>query len=107
MKKINEFINNDENLITKFNKLNRELYYETAHLSNLQEIMSSNSYKEILSHGDTFLPFIVDLILNDNAIFAHPLIFDEIVGKISDEDSKYTKDFKDILKDWWLENKEK
>jgi len=106
--KINEFINNDE-LLNNFNKLNKELFYETAHISNIDEIKNSNSYKEILSYGIDILPIVMNEIINNNGSYTLCFIVFDIVGRgsidIPESDRGYVSKIKEHIKKWWLENK--
>jgi hypothetical protein len=106
MKKINEFINNN-NIQIEFEILDRQLYIETAHLSNLQQIMKTDPYLNMLERGNDFLPFIVERILNSKGTFAHPLLFDEIVSLDYGDEPLTTLEYNNIIKKWWLENKNK
>jgi len=102
MKNINEFINNKE---TEFDILDKKLFMETAHLSNLEMISENKYFKIILNKGDEFLPFIVEKIINDCSIFAHWILINKITGI-----ERFTKNglsFKDSVNEWWNENKYK
>jgi hypothetical protein len=103
MGKINEFINNDE-LIDKFNKLKKDLFYETSHLSDLDVIKKSKYYKEILSQGKDFLPFIIDNILKGGG-FSYRMLLTDIVGDITDVKDITSSEYKKIISNWWSENK--
>lgn len=103
MKKINEFINNNE-ILNKFNNLKNILFHETAHLSNTDDIKNSNSYKEILKNGKDFLPFIINNILEGNG-FSYRMLLTDIVGDITDTKNITSSEYKKIISNWWLENK--
>ena len=112
MKKINEFINNsDHKLVETFTKLNKELFYETAHISDIDEIKNSNSYKEILSYGSDILPIVMNEIINNNGSYTLCFIVFDIVGRrsinIPESDRGYVNKIKNHIKDWWLDNKHK
>ena len=51
--KVNEFVNNN-NLKEEFEKLDRMLFLETAHLSDLEMISNNKHYKIILEKFDFF-----------------------------------------------------
>jgi hypothetical protein len=109
MKKINEFINNDDELLEQFEILNKELFYETAHLSNMDHIKSSDSYKKILSYSFDILPIVMNEIINNNGNYTLCFIVFDIVGResinIPESDRGYVDRIKDHIKSWWLENK--
>jgi hypothetical protein len=104
---MNEFINNNG---IKFEVLDRQLYLETAHLSNLGEIMESTYFKEILDMGDDSIPFVVDKIINGGGTFAHPMLLKRITGIesfLKEGDDITTKNIKKGIGEWWIENKSK
>jgi len=109
--KVNEFVNNSDNskLIEVFTKLNKELFYETAHITDIDEIKISNSYKEILSYGIDILPIVMNEIINNNGSYTLCFIIFDIVGRrsinIPESDRGYVNKIKGHIKNWWLENK--
>jgi len=111
MNKINEFINNnDSELMKKFTKLKKELFYETAHISNIDDIKKSDSYKEILSYNFEILPIIMGEINNNGSYILCFIVFD-IIGRnsidIPESDRGYVNKIKEHIKNWWIENKHK
>lgn len=102
MQKINEFINNKD--VDYFNKLSNDLFYETAHLSNLDDIKNSTSYRKIVSGGVKFVPFVVDSILKSN-VWSYRLILSDLVGDITDLKNLNYDQYKVVIYDWWLKNK--
>jgi hypothetical protein len=109
--KINEFINNDNNLKETFDKLKLDLFYETAHLSDPYEKIKSKSYKEILSYGKDILPILMEDIKNDNYSFTLCLIATNLIDEdfISIHKTKYgeVSEIRKYLLNWWEENKHK
>ena len=106
--KINEFINND-NLKEIFDKLKLDLLHETGHLSSLQEIENSESYKKILSYGKNILPYLIEEIRKDGYCsftlcrICFILIKPNYI-EIKNENSVVTN-IKKRLIEWWDENK--
>lgn len=100
MEKVNEFINN--NLKQEFDKLDRMMFLETAHLSDFYEVLNNKHYKIILESIDDFLPFVIYKILNKEGTFAHRLLFQDV-----SKSNKSDFTFKDSVANWWEENKHK
>lgn len=96
MEKINEFINN--NIKQEFDKLDRMMFLETAHLSDLDLIKNNKHYKIILENIDNFLPFVIYKILNKEGTFAHRLLFQDV-----SKNNKNDFSFKDSVANWWEE----
>ena len=111
--KVNEFVNNNNNnnLVEVFDKLKKDLFYETSHISNIDEVKKVNSYKEILSYSFEILPIIMNEIINNNGSYTLCFIVFDIVGRnsidIPESDKGYVKKIKEHIKNWWLENKHK
>lgn len=107
MDKINEFVNSDD-LKEKFDRLKKDLFYETAHLSDMFEVKNSNKYKEILSYGEEILPII---IINNKVNYTLCFIIFDIIGRdrinIPESDKGYVNKIKDYIRNWWEENKHK
>jgi hypothetical protein len=107
--KVNEFVNNN-NLIEVFDKLKKELFYETSHISNIDEVKKVDSYKEILSYDVDILPIIMNEINNNGSYILCFMVFD-IVGRksidIPESDRGYVNKIKEHIKNWWIENKHK
>jgi hypothetical protein len=99
MKKINEFINNND-LKEKFDKLDRMIFLETAHLANFFELDDNEHYKIILENINDFLPIIVDEIINGEYRYVHKLL----ISKFFEFDKE---NFKESVSSWWEENKHK
>lgn len=99
--KVNEFINND-NLKETFDKLDRQIFLETAHLSNINEILNNKHYKLMLENIDDFLPFVVEKILNNKGIFSHRFLF-LTATKLKKGDSSFIN----LVSNWWNDNKYK
>lgn len=94
--KVNEFVNNN-NLKEEFEKLDRMLFLETAHLANFFQLDDNEHYKIMLENLNYFLPFIVDKIINDEYRYVHKLL----ISKVFD----FNKDnFIDSVSNWWEEN---
>jgi hypothetical protein len=108
--KLNEFVNNN-NLKEIFDKLKQDLYYETAHLSSLQDIDNSESFKKILSHGIDIIPHLIEEIKLGEYLCSLSLC--RICFKLIKPDRIYIpkSDSGDVRKiekrliDWWEENK--
>ena len=99
--KVNEFVNNN-NLKEEFEKLDRMVFLETAHLSDLEMISNNKHYKIILEKINDLLPFVIEKILNKEGTFAHRLLFLNVT-KVEKCDSS----FSDLVYNWWVENKHK
>jgi hypothetical protein len=99
MKKVNEFVNNN-NLKDTFGKLDRMMFLETAHMSDFYGVLNNRNYKTVLKNIDDFLPFIIEKIINNEYRFVHILLILEIVN--IDRDN-----FRDSTLSWWEENKHK
>jgi hypothetical protein len=106
MKRVNEFVNNENELEERFKILKESLYYETAHLSSHHQIRESESYKEILENGYDFLPFIVETFI-DSGGFAYPLLIKDITGieNFIKNGEMTTSNLKKSISNWWLENR--
>lgn len=95
--KVNEFVNNN-NLKEEFEKLDRMVFLETAHLANFFQLDDNEHYKIMLENLNGFLPFIVDKIINDEYRYVHKLLISKVVD--------FNKDnFIDSVSNWWEENK--
>ncbi len=107
MKKINEFINNSD-LKETFDSLNKRLYQETAHISDIDKIKKSEPYKEILSYSNNILPIVMNEIINNNGSYILCFIIFDIVGReqinIPYSDRGYVNKIKEHIKKWWLVN---
>ena len=97
MKKINEFINNN-NLKETFDELDSQIFLETAHLSNFFQLDDNKHYKIMLENLNSFLPFIVDKVINNEYRYVHKLL----ISKVFDFDKN---NFIDSVTNWWEENK--
>jgi hypothetical protein len=97
MKKINEFINNN-NLKEEFDKLDNQIFIETAHLANFFQLDDNEHYKIMVKNLNDFLPIIVDEIINGEHRFVHKLL----IGKVFDFDKN---NFRESVSNWWEENK--
>ena len=97
--KVNEFVNNNNNnLKEEFEKLDRMVFLETAHLANFFQLDDNQHYKIMLENLNDFLPFIVDKIINDEYRYVHKLLISKVVD--------FNKDnFIDSVSNWWEENK--
>ncbi len=95
--KVNEFVNNN-NLKEEFEKLDRMVFLETAHLANFFQLDDNEHYKIMLENLNGFLPFIVDKIINDEYRYVHKLLISKVVD--------FNKNnFIDSVSNWWEENK--
>ena len=108
MEKINEFVNTEK----EFETLDRCLYLETGHLSNLDDIMNTKSFSNILDKGDRILSFIINkIVIEESVIFnSYFLLFKKITGitnLLKDGDEKTTKLIRKRLSEWWEVNKDK
>lgn len=108
MKKINEFLENKN----EFDRLDTKLYFETAHLSNINDIKVTNSFIEMLNKGEKIVPFIVNKMLIDESIIfnSYLILFKEITGLyilLKQEDEKSIKLIKQRISEWWDDNKSK
>lgn len=96
---INEFVNNNNNNIEEiFDKLDKQVFLETAHLSNFFQLDDNKHYKIMLENLNIFLPFIVDRIINNNYRYVHKLLISKVYG--FDKDN-----FIGSVSSWWGENK--
>jgi hypothetical protein len=95
--KVNEFVNND--LREVLDKLDRNIFLETAHLSDYS-VLDNENYKKILDNINEFLPFIIEKIINDNYNFHHKLLIKTLFNF-----DKYN--FKESVINWWVEKKHK
>ncbi len=110
MGKINEFINNGNgDLLIEFDKLSKQLYYETSHLSAFNEIEKNENYQKILSHGDKIVPILIDKILSSICSINYYIILSEICGgiNITDGNEGNIDKMRDDYKVWWDLNKDK
>jgi hypothetical protein len=99
MKKINEFINNDD-LKETFDKLDRMIFLETAHLADFFNLDDNKHYKILAENLNDFLPIIVDDIINGEYRYVHK----SLISKVFDFDKD---NFRESVSNWWLENKHK
>jgi hypothetical protein len=97
MDKVNEFVNNDD-LKEIFDKLDRDIFIETAHLANFFQLEDNKHYKIMLENINNFLPFIVDKIINGEYRYVHKLL----ISKVFDVDKD---NFIGSVSNWWKENK--
>lgn len=97
--KVNEFVNNN-NLKETFDKLDSQIFLETAHLANFFQLDDNKHYKILLENLNDFLPFIVDKIINGECRYVYKLL----ISKVFDFDKD---NFIDSVSNWWLENKHK
>jgi len=107
MKKINEFVNN--NLVEEFKVLKEELIFETGRLSDPDVMKQANSYKKIISKGDYFLPFLIDLIISGDGnlgSFAFYILVEDITDiSFIDNGDSYSSILKKGYEKWWEVNK--
>ena len=109
--KVNEFVNNNNNLKEEFDKLKQDLIYEVAHLSDPLQKTKSRSFNEILSYGYNILPLIMQEIKSGDNLCEYTLCL-IVINLIEDNSIQIDKsDHGDVSKmrikliNWWDKNR--
>lgn len=106
--KINEFISND--LKSKFEIMDRNLYLETAHLSSSHQIENTPSFKSILENKYDMIHFLVDKVVKENSLKTPYFLLIQIISDGNAITKKNNGDrhlMKEEVKEWWESNRSK